>query len=114
MNQQNNEIPDHIKDHFFRKYEKYPSQTDFGSIKKDGIDLLLKKNEIIWYKRELCQNQELYNEGVVEYGNNKIHIYFKRSEGGTSYRLIILTIGTKEDNTLKMLINGLKPYLNLI
>lgn len=114
MNKLNNEIPEHINDQFLKQFGQYPSQTDIISIKKDGVDLLLKKNEIIWYKRVIYENNEVYDEGVIGYGNNRIYIYFKRFVGGTAYRLSILTVGIKDDVTLKMLINGLKPYLNRI
>jgi len=114
MNQSNLELPDCVIEIFKKDFEVIPSETFIGSIKKDGIDLIVKKNEILWYKKVIHQNQEILNEGVVGYGAHRMYIYFKRDEGGSSYRLTILTVGSKDDITLKMLINGLKPYLYII
>jgi hypothetical protein len=114
MNQLNNEIPDHINEQFLKQFGQFPSQTTVSVIKKEGVDTLIKKNEILWYKRQIHQGVEIYDEGVVGYGTNRMYIYFKRSEGALSYKLTILTVGTKDDNTLLMLINGLKPYFNII
>ena len=114
MKQVNVELPNCVLDIFKSDFGVDPSETFVGNIKKDGIDILLKKNETIWFKRIISSGIELYNEGLIKYGTNKLYIYFNKNEDESIYKLVILSVGKSDDATLKILINGLKQYLTLI
>lgn len=114
MRQKNIDLPEFIKDTFKTEFGVFPSETFFGGIKKEGIDILLKKNKLIWFKREIVGGSEVYNEGTIVYGTNKIHIYFKKNEDELVYKVLILSDAKGDDSLIQILINGLKQYLVLI
>lgn len=114
MKQTSIELPECVIETFKNDFGLVPSETFVGNIKKDGIDILLKKNEVIWFKRIISSDMELYEEGLIKYGANKLYIYFNKNEEELIYKLSILSVGKSDDSTLKILINGLKQYLTLI
>jgi hypothetical protein len=114
MKKNNIELPECAIEIFKKEFETHPSETFVGNIKKDGIDILLKKNEVVWFKRMISSGIELYGEGLIKYGTNKLYIYFNKNEDESIYKLSILSVGKSDDATLKILINGLKQYLTII
>jgi hypothetical protein len=114
MKQTSVELPECVIDIFKNDFGLVPSETFVGNIKKDGIDILLKKNEVVWFKRMISSGIELYGEGLIKYGTNKLYIYFNKNEDESIYKLSILSVGKSDDATLKILINGLKQYLTII
>ncbi len=110
----NFDIPDNVLEIFKKHFEFIPSETFVGGVKKEGVDILLKKNELVWFKRFTNSNIEIYKEGIVKYGTNNVYIYFNKNEDESIYKLVILSNGIKDDITLKILINGLKSYFTVV
>lgn len=114
MKQINIELPLCVIERFKNDFGVHPSETFVGNVKKDGIDVLLKKNDVLWFKRMINSNIELYDEGLIQYGTNRMYIYFNKNDDESIYKLVVLSIGKNEEPILKILINGLKQYLTII
>lgn len=107
----NSDIPNHVFERYKieLKDEKYPNIIRTRNITKKGIDTLIEKNNLIWFK-SVFLNEIEFLEGVVQYGKQKVYIYFKQLENDTTYKIFILT---SDLNSIELLLIGLNKFFTI-
>ena len=103
------EIPNHIFDRYrsINKFEFYPNIVRTKNIIRDGVDVLIKKNKLLWTNSNY-DKRYIHNEGLIVWGGE--FLYFKKLDNDTTYKLYILT---QDITKVEMLIFGLNKYFTI-
>ncbi len=105
-------IPDHVFETFRNKFktETYPNIIRTRSITKDGLDILINKNKVLWSSTVYDYSEFKYIEGNIWWGNYDVLIYFKKIENDSTYKVFILTTDL---NQISMLLMGLNKFFTI-
>lgn len=106
-------IPDFIIKMYQDTFDVYPSITQTSNVIMGGIELLTKKNKLVWYYNLYIKNQEFIKEALIEYNpTHKIMVYISAIDVERVYRLYILSI-TESKNNVDILLNGLNKFYTI-
>jgi hypothetical protein len=85
-------VPDYIINIYNKKVdtEIIPSIVNTKNITSEGINTIIKKNDLVWFSSTIYKNVVVYHEGTIKWGQNKVLIYFERIMED-DYRIFILT-----------------------
>jgi hypothetical protein len=105
-------IPDHVFETFRDKFKTktYPNIIRTRNITKDGLNILIDKNKVVWSFTVYYDDEFNYIEGNVLWGSNDVLIYFEKIVNETTYKLFILTL---DIDNIKMLLSGLNKYYTI-
>ena len=105
-------IPDHVFETFKNKFktETYPNIIRTKNITKDGLDILLNKNKVLWSSTVYDHSEFNYIEGNIWWGSNEVLIYFEKIENDSTYKVFILTTDL---NKINMLLMGLNKFFTI-
>ena len=106
-------VPDHIIDIFKKKYELYPCFIKTRNVIEGGIEILTKKNNIIWFDKIFDGKNTHIKEALIDYSvNNKIMVYVKSKESEKVYELVVLS---NQDSgvSVDLLLKGLNKYYTI-
>ena len=106
-------IPEHVLEIYSNKFKSYPCITKTRNVTSAAIDLLTKKNKILWYVSYNDENTSKKIEGTILYSEtNKILIYFKKKE---SENVFIIKILSDVDSELSVLLltKGLHKFFTI-
>jgi hypothetical protein len=108
-----NIVPDHIIDIFLKKYELYPSFTQTRNVTVDAINVLTKKNKIVWFSKVFDGQNTFIKEALIDYsGTYKIMVYIKSKENEKIYKLIIMSVENSGAN-VDLLLKGLNKFYTI-
>lgn len=104
-----------IPEHVFERYKTYfdmeqkPNIVKSKNITKDGVDVLINKNNLLW-TFSTYEDDYIYFEGIIHWGSNKVFIYFKKLESENTYKLYVIN-----DNldSIKLLLVGLNKFFTI-
>jgi hypothetical protein len=103
-------IPEYIITLYEKKYNAYPSFMQTKNVTVGAIDVLTKKNKILWFNDFSDGTIIIKNEGLVNYSDNhSIAVYYKRIESESVYKLYIMST-TENTNMVLLLIKGLTKF----
>jgi len=105
-------IPDHVINTYIKKYEQYPCITQTKNVTFDAIDVLTKKNKMLWFYK--VYNNEFYIKKVlIDYSSlYKIMIFVDSKENEKVYKLFILS--SNDGGThIDLLIKGLNKFYTI-
>ena len=108
-----NIVPDHIVDFFIKKYELYPCFTKTRNVIYGAVDVLTKKNKILWFNRLYDGSESILREALIDYSTNyKIMIYVKMKDNEKVYKTVILS---SEDSgvNVDLLLKGLNKFYTI-
>jgi hypothetical protein len=106
-------VPDHIVDIFSKKHEIYPCFTQTRNVTYGAIDVLTKKNKIVWFNRLFDGSEVVIREALIDYSSNyKIMIYVKMKENERIYKLVILSSEESGVN-VDLLLKGLNKFYTI-
>jgi hypothetical protein len=106
-------VPDHIIDIFKKKYESYPCITQTRNVTSDAIEVLTKKNKILWFNKYFDGVSNIIKEGVIDYSTTyKIMVYIKSKEREKIYNLYALSTNESDVN-LNLLLKGLNKFYTI-
>ena len=108
-----NILPQHIVDIFLKKYELYPCFTQTRNVTIDAINVLTKKNKIVWFNKVFDGQNTFIKEALIDYSSTyKIMIYVKSKENENIYKLIVMS---SEDSglNLDLLLKGLNKFYTI-
>lgn len=108
-----NIVPNHIVDIFIKKYESYPCFTQTRNVTLEAINVLTKKNKMVWFSK-VFDGQNMYiRESLIDYSNKyKIMVYVKSKESEKIYKLIILSLEDSGVN-VDFLLKGLNKFYTI-
>lgn len=107
------EIPNHVIDIFSKKYEMYPCITQTRNVIYSAIELLLKKNKLIWFNNLSDGEKTILREGVIDYSTTyKIMIYCSKIQNEQIYKLFIFST-TENKINLDLLLKGLNKFYTI-
>jgi len=104
-----------VPEHVFERYKEVfnfnylPNIVRTKNITKDGLDILISKNNLIW-STSIFTDDYNYIEGMVTWGKEKVLIYFKRVDNDNSFIIFLLTDTL---DSLTLLIKGLNKYFTI-
>lgn len=99
-------LPEHVFERYktiFKKEQK-PSIIKTRNIIKDGIDILITKNKLLW-SFSIYDNGYEHIEGIVHWGSNDVYVYFKKLENENTYKLYIISDNLERVNPLLVGLN---------
>jgi hypothetical protein len=108
-----NIVPDHIIDFYSEKYQFYPCFTQTKNVIAEAVNVLTKKNKIVWFNKLFNGNENTIREALIDYSSNyKIMIYVKSKEKENVYKLVILS---SEDGGVNVdfLLKGLNKFYTI-
>ena len=106
-------IPDHVIDAYINKYEQYPCITQTKNVIYSGIELLLKKNKLLWFNNFSDGENTLLREGLIDYSSTyKMMIYVSMVRNEKLYRNFIFST-TENKNNLDLLLKGLNKFYTI-
>jgi hypothetical protein len=106
-------IPEHIIDIFKKKYELYPCFIKTRNVVEGGIDVLTKKNKIVWFDKIFDGKNTHIKGALIDYSvSNKIMIYVKAKESEKVYELVILS-SDESGVSVDLLLKGLNKYYTI-
>ena len=107
-----NIVPDHVINDFMIRHTDYPCIIVTKNVTREGVVKLYDKNKIVWYLAFHDGNMLEYKEGLIQYGKNKIMIYFSKLENENVFKLKILnTLDSKE--IVYLLLKGIDKYYTI-
>jgi len=107
-----NIVPDHVVDIFNKKYELYPCFTQTRNVTLEAIDVLTKKNKILWFYK-IHNDNFLIREALIDYSSlYKIMIYVESKKNEKVYKLVILSPSEVTTN-IDLLIKGLNKFFTI-
>lgn len=105
-------IPENIISDFMLRHIEYPSIIITKNVTRDGVVKLYEKNKLVWYVATHDGKVLDYKEGLIQYGKNKIMIYFSKLENENVFKLKILnTLDSKE--IVYLLLKGIDKYYTI-
>jgi hypothetical protein len=106
-------IPDHVIDAYIKKYDQYPCITQTKNVIYSGIELLLKKNKLLWFNNFSDGENTLLREGLIDYSSTyKMMIYVSMVRNEKLYRNFIFST-TENKNNLDLLLKGLNKFYTI-
>jgi hypothetical protein len=104
-------IPDHVFNTFKNNFktEIYPNIIRTRNITKDGLNILITKNKVLW-SSTIYDGEFNYISGTVKWGGNEVLVYFEKIVNETSYKLFILTLDV---DSIKLLLSGLNKFYTI-
>jgi len=108
-----NIVPDHVVDIFNKKYEVFPCFTQTRNVTLEAINVLTKKNKMVWFSKVFDGQNTYIREALIDYSTNyKIMVYAKTKESEKIYKLIIMS---SEDSgvNLDLLLKGLNKFYTI-
>jgi hypothetical protein len=107
------QIPQHIIDLYVKKYEEYPCITQTRNVISNAIEVLTKKNKILWFYNIYDNETTILKDGVIDYSANyKIIVYFSMLEKEKTYKLFILST-TENKVNVDLLLKGLNKFYTI-
>jgi hypothetical protein len=105
-------IPDHVFDTFKNNFktESHPNIIRTRNITKDGLDILINKNKVLWSSTIYDVGEFNYVAGTVKWGSNEVLVYFEKIINETTYKLFILTLNI---DSISMLLSGLNKFYTI-
>jgi len=105
-------IPDHVFDTFENNFktESHPNIIRTRNITKDGLDILINKNKVLWSSTIYDVGEYNYIAGTVKWGTNEVLVYFEKVTDNSTYKVFILTTDL---NHINMLLIGLNKYFTI-
>ena len=108
-----NIVPDHIIDFFTKKYQLYPCFTQTKNVIAEAVNVLTKKNKIVWFNKLFDDGENIIREALIDYSSgNKIMIYVKVKEKEKVYKLVILSSEEGGVN-VDFLLKGLNKFYTI-
>jgi hypothetical protein len=104
-----NILPEHIINNFILRHVDYPCVIKTKNIILEGITKLCEKNKVVWYDAVYDGFKMEYIEGLIQYGKNKIMIYFIKLEKENVFKLKILNT-TESLDIVYLLLKGINKY----
>lgn len=105
-------IPDHVFDTFENNFktESHPNIIRTRNITKDGLDILINKNKVLWSSTIYDVGEYNYIAGTVKWGTNEVLVYFEKVTDNSTYKVFILTTDL---NHINMLLIGLNKFFTI-
>jgi hypothetical protein len=105
-------IPDHVFETFKNNFktDTYPNIIRTRNIIKDGLDILINKNKVLWSSTIYDSGVFNYISGTVKWGTNEVLVYFEKVTDNSTYKVFILTTDLNDTN---MLLIGLNKYFTI-
>lgn len=105
-------IPDHVFETFKNNFKTdiYPNIIRTRNITKEGSDILINKNNVLWSSTVYDNGVFNYIAGTVKWGSNRVLVYFEKVTDNTTYKVFILTTDLDDAN---MLLIGLNKYFTI-
>ena len=88
---------------------KYPSIIETDFYVKGALDKILEYNELLWSKKYFDGYSIQFNEGLVQFNDGNLFLYFKKRIDETTYKFFMLFPEESSDSVLFML-QGLKKF----
>lgn len=82
-------------------------ETEFFSV--DGLNEIIRTNELIWSNRVLKNNFSIYKNGIVKFKSSNIMLYFTRRNDENSYKLFFIC-DEKSIDSVMFYINKIEKY----
>jgi hypothetical protein len=60
-------VPSHVIDIFLKKYETFPCFTQTRNVTLDAINVLTKKNKMIWFSKVFDGQNTHIKEALIDY-----------------------------------------------
>ena len=106
-------LPEHIIDFFIKKHDSYPCITQTRNVKSNAIELLTKKNKIIWFYNHFNGEQTILKDGLIDYSSTyKIMVYVSMVENEKVYKLFIIST-TENQLNIDLLLKGLNKFYTI-
>ncbi len=108
-----NIVPEHVLDIFVKKYEQFPCFIQTRNVTVDAINVLTKKNKMVWFSKVFDGQNTLIKEALIDYSSTyKIMVYVKSKESEKIYKLIIMS---SEDSgvNVDLLLKGLNKFYTI-
>lgn len=106
-------IPDHVINTYIKKYEQYPCITQTRNVIYSGVELLLKKNKLLWFNNFSDGENTLLREGLIDYSSTyKMMVYVSMVKNEKLYRNFIFST-TENKNNLDLLLKGLNKFYTI-
>lgn len=104
-------IPDHVFKTYKHKFnlELYPNIVRTRNITKEGLDLLISKNILLW-SQSIYTDTYNYIEGIITWGKENVIVYFKRVDNDNSFNIFILN---DKQESINLLLKGLNKYFTI-
>ncbi len=107
------DLPENVIEIFSKKFDNYPCITKTRNVTSSAIDLLTKKNKILWYISYCDETSTQKIEGVILYSEvNKILIYFKKVELENVYNIKIMS-EVDSEMSVSLLVKGLNKSFTI-
>jgi hypothetical protein len=113
MTKLENIVPKHISEIFNKKHNLYPCFIQTRNVTLEAINVLTKKNKIIWFNKIHSDNQFYIKQALIDYSSvYKIMVFVDAKDNEKIYKLIILC---SEDNgtNVDLLIKGLNKFYTI-
>jgi len=106
-------LPEHIIDFFIKKHETYPCITQTRNVTFNAIDLLTKKNKLLWFYNYFDGEQTILKDGLIDYSSTyKIMIYVSMVENEKVYKLFVIST-TENQSNIDLLLKGLNKFYTI-
>jgi hypothetical protein len=106
-------IPDHVINTYIEKYGQYPCITQTRNVIYSGVELLLKKNKLLWFNNFFDGENTILKEGFIDYSSiYKIMIYVSIIGNEKIYKLRIFSTTDNKGN-LDLLLKGLNKFYTI-
>lgn len=106
-------VPDHVINSYIEKYGQYPCITQTKNVIYSGIELLLKKNKLLWFNNFSDGENTILREGLIDYSSTyKMIIYISIVKNEKIYRNFILST-TEYKNNMDLLLKGLNKFYTI-
>jgi len=107
-----NILPEHVISNFMVRHVDYPCIIRTRNITLDGVTKLCEKNKLVWYDAFYDGFRMQNKEGLIQYGKNKIMIYFIKLEDESVFKLKILNT-TESLDIVYLLLKGINKYYTI-
>lgn len=86
-----------------------PSTIETEFFSQDGLNEIIRTNELIWSNRVLKNNFSIYKNGIVKFKSSNIMLYFTRRNDENSYKLFFIC-DEKSIDSVMFYINKIEKY----
>jgi hypothetical protein len=108
-----NTVPKFIVDFYMDKYEHYPCFTQTRNVTYEAINVLTKKNRIIWFDKFFDGNTTTIREALIDYSANyKVMVYVKSKGDERVFNLFLLS-ASDDNEHINYLINALNKFYTI-
>ena len=103
------EPPDLVFEIYKTKNELIPSIIETEYYTRDALQVMLKKNNLLWSNKKFNGYETVYNEGLIEFNETTTLFYFVRKIDEDTYKFFCLCEESSTDSIV-FYINQLKKY----